>query len=98
MPVIIIQRRGRHCPAIECDHCGQRIRTARDGNVQWALRAKGPMVYFTHKRCCHAFEEANPGILWGAMELSQFPLYLANSLKASWTKAARDAARMEQLA
>ena len=90
MPLVIVQRGNLSCPAIVCDHCGQEITTADDGNYQWHLG--GPpapqAVYFTHKRCCRAFEAAHPaprsaaagGWLWGAMELSCLTAYLTRAL------------------
>jgi hypothetical protein len=77
MAIRIVIRRNRARPLVFCDHCGRQIARARDGNYQW--RAPGGAVFFTHKECCHAFEEERGGF-WGAFDLQAFPQFLANNL------------------
>ena len=51
-------------PVSVCDHCGEEITTAADGNYHWRFGVRGDYpgapVYFTHKRCCAAFRENEP--------------------------------------
>jgi len=85
MPLVLREEGPRYCPRIVCDHCGTEIARAADGNYQWRA-ADGPMMmYFTHKRCCRAFEAAqDDGRGWMAIDLTALPYYLANNLKVSW--------------
>ena len=58
MPLVIQFTGPYAAPKILCDHCGEEITEAKDGNYQWRalLQEDGacmPMV-FTHKRCCAA--------------------------------------------
>jgi hypothetical protein len=90
MPIRIIEE-GKYCkPVIACDHCGQLITDVRDGNYQWRFDSRGDFpgaaIYFTHKRCCHPFEQCNPGE-WGAEELDCLFVYLANNLDLDWEAA-----------
>ena len=68
-----------------------------DANNQWRMGLNdtdfGGRVYFTHKGCCQAFEDAHPedGFVWGAMELSCLPIYLGNGLALDWEGARRSA-------
>jgi hypothetical protein len=69
---------GRHnCPTVFCDHCNEVIRTARDGNYQW--RHGEEELFFTHKKCCRAFQQARPGT-WLFTPLEALPGYLAANL------------------
>jgi hypothetical protein len=103
MPLIMQDRDGHACPVVVCDHCGERIEDARDGNYQWRMGLRdtdwGSRVFFTHKRCCHAFEQAHPeeGFTWGAIELECFPVYLGNNLRLDWEAARRTAAMLGSL-
>jgi hypothetical protein len=83
------------CPAILCDHCGKEITDARDGNYEFRCdeHAVGPTLYFTHKACCAAFDDAQPHVM-GAMELDVMFVYLANRLKLDWDKAKKRAAML----
>ena len=64
MPLVIQFNGPYAAPKILCDHCGEAIREAKDGNYQWTHAAgceegQTAHVYFTHKRCCHAFERTH---------------------------------------
>jgi hypothetical protein len=51
---------------IICDLCGEEITNAEDGNYEWReedANHSEAEIYFTHKRCCHTFEERNGGWL-----------------------------------
>lgn len=90
---IMIQFRGPHAvPQIMCDYCGDLIENAEDGNYQWNHAGgceEGQLapVYFTHKRCCHDFEqEEGPCGGWSAVGLQALPFYLVKNLHTTWTK------------
>jgi hypothetical protein len=95
MGLRIVSRRGRDCPTVFCDHCGRRIRDARDGNYQWRPWGGGELFY-THKSCCHAFEQVRGGD-GCAMELECLPVYLGNGLKVKWRAARRAAALLASI-
>lgn len=86
MPIVMVVEGSRTCPTVVCDHCGQVIARGEDGNYQWRLIAGSVTpqpVFFTHKRCCAAFERAQPeqpGWLWAAIPLECFPVYLERTL------------------
>jgi hypothetical protein len=83
MPLHILQRRRTADPGITCDHCGEAITTAADGNYQWRHTDEGEtttQIVFTHKRCCHYFELLHPGH-WMAIDLAWLVVFLANNLK-----------------
>jgi len=40
MPLIMQDCQGLSCPVVVCDHCGQQITDARDGNYQWRMGLK----------------------------------------------------------
>jgi len=91
MPIEVRERRGKCYPVVVCDHCGEVISDAQDGNYEWQ-QGGGP-VFFTHKRCCLAFEDARGGrSVWGACPLSVLPVYLAGNLKLDLREARRTAA------
>jgi len=101
MPLIIVQKGKYESPTIVCDHCGKAITDVRDGNYQFRFNpggkiADGGKVYFTHKNCCHSFEQMNPGG-WGACELDSLFVYLANSLKLDWKKARERVALLDSI-
>jgi hypothetical protein len=79
MGLTIIPKGPVTAPVVLCDHCGEQIEEATDGNYQWRPE-DGKTVYFTHKPCCRAFEHTRGGA-WCAMELDVLPLYLSNNLK-----------------
>jgi hypothetical protein len=91
MPLRITELDGKYTkPVIVCDHCGEEITTVADGNYHWRFGARGDYpgapVYFTHKRCCHGFEQTNPSP-WLAMELETLFVFLAYGLKLDWEAA-----------
>ena len=77
---------GHLCLVVVCDHCGEAIADARDGNCQWKMSLKntdvGSQAFFTHQHCCHPFEQAHPEecFLWGAIELDCLLFDLGDSL------------------
>ena len=92
MPLLIMEKQGRACPTVVCDHCGQPIKDAKEGNYQWEVEGDGTL-YFTHKQCCRAFEAARSrGLHWAWSDLSGLPVFLANNLKLKW-KDAKETAR-----
>jgi hypothetical protein len=69
---------GRHCgPVVYCDVCQERITDAKDGNVQWMITDTDGQVrdraeiYFTHKRCCHAFDAQHGEVISEGVEKCQ---------------------------
>jgi hypothetical protein len=102
---IVIEFTGRYAaPKILCDYCGKVITKAQDGNYQWSHAAgvdegqTAPM-YFTHKACCHDFEQAHGGSSggWGAIGLEALPAFLATNLHIPWSQAAAMARQMSRL-
>jgi hypothetical protein len=88
---LVIQYHGPYAtPQVTCDHCGELITDATEGNYQWSHPAivEGPTtpIYFTHKACCVAFEQAQGGD-WGAIGLECLPFYLVKNLHTSWRAA-----------
>jgi hypothetical protein len=98
MPIRIIQDGKYDRPVIFCDHCGDEIKDAEDGNYHWRVGesagASRAPLFFSHKRCCSAFESTNRGD-WGAMELDTLFASLANNLKFDLTKARKRAALLD---
>jgi hypothetical protein len=93
---------GRFRPVVVCDHCGEQIADAKDGNYEWRMREDGQIedgqIYFTHKACCRPFEIANGGrVHWFAIGLECLPVYLATNLERDWAKAKKTAALMSQM-
>jgi hypothetical protein len=90
MPLRMIANGNYDQPIIVCDHCGEHIADVDDGNYQWRYDGHGDYpgaaIYFTHKKCCRAFEMANPGE-WGALVLDVLFVYLANGLDLNWEAA-----------
>ena len=84
MPLHIAQGRRTANPGITCDHCGEAITRADDGNYEWRHTDEGVTTHivFTHKRCCHAFESLHPGP-WQAIDLEWLVVFLANNLKVN---------------
>jgi hypothetical protein len=81
-------------PVVICDHCGELIADAQDGNYQWQAPL-GPglvrrFIFFTHKHCSHDFEQARGGSgAWYAMELTELLPHLARGLNVDWDEATR---------
>ena len=77
-------------PVIVCDHCGERIADAAEGNYEWARVIDTPgervAVYFLHKWCSPAFEQRR-GLVLDSMELTVMLPYLAQNLQLDWDKA-----------
>ncbi len=82
------------CPVVVCDHCGEDIKTAKEGNYQWTPESDN--LFFTHKTCCRAFEHRVPGV-WAYEELSLLPLFLINNLQVDLERAKRTAALKSSL-
>ena len=81
-------------PTVYCDWCGEEITEAAEGNYEWPLWTdEVEEIYYTHKRCCWAFEQATPHVLWGAIGLECLPVYLGNGLNVNW-KAAKQTAQL----
>lgn len=102
MPIVIRHSGQFDVIQVVCDHCGEVIADARDGNYQWKSAGgalpEGGHLYFTHKACCHAFEEANRGdFLWAAMELQCLPIFLENNLKLDREAALRTVRAVSEL-
>lgn len=101
MPLAIRLRGPHACPVIVCDHCGEVIEHASEGNYQWQHPSEesaiAPMV-FTHKACCRPFEHAHGGRpAWSAIPLEALPVYLVRNLGLTWKKATRTAALMSSV-
>jgi hypothetical protein len=95
MPLVMRIKGRRSCPVAVCDFCGQEIEDAKDGNCQWKMgeeeAGQGATLYFTHKKCCRAFEATNEAPLWGAQMLDHFLVFLANNTNLDWKKAEKGA-------
>ena len=80
MPLRIVEDGRYNKPTIVCDQCGEAITDVNDAHDQWRSDGRGDypgaVVYFTHKRCCHSFEQANPGP-WGEGESDCLFVYLS---------------------
>jgi hypothetical protein len=94
MPLQIVHKRGRACPVVVCDECGLEIRSARDGNYQWDY-LRGGDIYFTHKECCHGFEEGRDAM--GAMGFDVLLVFLRNRLRVDMGETAEKAAWMARI-
>jgi hypothetical protein len=61
MPFMSLTEQGRSAPVVVCDHCGERIGRASEGNYEWesGVYEEGHLtqIYFLHKQCSRAFEE-----------------------------------------
>jgi hypothetical protein len=102
MPLQIRRDGGLDRPVINCDHCGLEITDAKDGNYEWKVGEAGQVVdgtiYFTHKRCCRPFEQANGGRpRWFAIGFECLPVYLAVNLQVDWDRSKETARLMATL-
>lgn len=84
MPIVIVQGPpgSSHLEAV-CDHSGNPIARAADGNYYWDSgdEKSGARIYLAHKHCSFEFERATkPQGSWAALELSEFPVRLAANL------------------
>lgn len=94
-----IRIRGPHsCPVVICDHCGEVIEDARDGNYQWqgAIHEDEiALMVFTHKACCDPFEHAHRHEgSWCAIGLDALPHFLLRNLGLTWKQSRSCAALM----
>lgn len=83
MPIKIVMENNGSCPCVFCDHCGERIVGAEDGNYEWRWQdeGQGAELFFTHKLCCEPFEASRGGSSeWCAEELRDLPIRLAANL------------------
>ena len=96
MPFLYIDVGEKVCPVAICDHCGQRIHRADEGNVEWQ---KGTALCLTHKgECSRAFyhaKQADGGALVMSDDLDFFVANLVQNLgitleSAKLTKRKRD--------
>lgn len=105
MALRIVHDDGLDKVIVICDWCDKQIESAEDGNYQWVMKDSVGIVdespiYFTHKRCCYAFEHYNGGRgpvrtkHFGAIGLQCLPVFLANNLEVNWVHATRSARLM----
>jgi hypothetical protein len=88
MPLEMRFHEGKWCPVVVCDHCGERIESACDGNNEW--RQDDPTPRFIHKHCSNAFEDSHGGrAAWLSGELRVFCIYLADNLNLDDKQARR---------
>jgi hypothetical protein len=100
MPIVIKLKKERACPVVVCDFCGEEIQDAKQGNAEWKFdeeKGSGATIFFTHKKCCHTFEQKNSGVHFGAEMLDHFLVFLANNVKLDWEKAREGAQRIASL-
>lgn len=107
MPLQIQFSQGNESPVVVCDHCGNIVKNATDGNALWlADHTQKPTrivgnVAFTHKHCNQEFERehqpSNPKHSWSANELDVFMAYLLNNLKFNDVEAGRRVALLATL-
>jgi hypothetical protein len=96
---MIHEHEGRSYPVVVCDHCHEWIADATDGNYEWRWQADtdfGSHIFFTHKRCCLAFER-NRGLHLLAWPLECLPIYLGSNLALDWMAAHRTARRLGEI-
>jgi hypothetical protein len=99
MPIRVILQDGKSCPAVFCDYCGLRIEKVGQGNYHWNFdeeekSPQGAAMYFTHKKCCLAFDRKV--FAGGAMELGTLFAYLCNSLGVDLHEERQQAAFMDR--
>ncbi len=87
-------------PVIVCDHCGDRITDAAEGNYEWPGVSNTPgqrvAVYVLHKWCSPAFEHRHSMVL-DSMELTVMLPYLAQNLGLDWNMAWSQAETLSEL-
>lgn len=95
MPMAVKFHDDLFMPIVVCDQCGEEITEAAKANYQWLFNADDPhraaRMYFTHKRCCRAFEQRHGG-RWCWCELQCLPIYLGTNLRIK-QRAARQMVR-----
>ena len=85
MPLrMVVDERGRSCPQVFCDWCGDQIVAAKNGNYEWLVGddrvpITGELV-FTHKNCSYPHRKTKGGI-WSWGELRELVLYLPRNLE-----------------
>lgn len=97
MSLLIEYRDHRYCPVFFCDHCGDEIVEASDGNYEWRPSDERDRyaVFYTHKHCCHGFEQQRGGsAVWYADELAVLPTYLLTNLKLTADESRESASRL----
>jgi hypothetical protein len=102
MPLMIEMTEWGAGPIVVCDHCGEPIEDAGDGNYQWLAETEHDRVrrylFFTHKGCCDEFEATRGGAAaWYAMELIDLLPFLARNLNLDWGEAEAHADLMRWL-
>ena len=86
MAIVMDVVNGRHCQRIRCDECGEVIEES--GNAEWRHDGSDERIYFTHKKCCHRFEEKRGGTAeWYTAELSAFLYNVVWNTRIDWAKA-----------
>lgn len=100
---IVMKLKNLSSPTVVCDVCHKEIMEARHGNAQWIMgeegQENGMMMFFTHKQCCHAFDEAARarGKSTGSQELAHFMVYLSNNIKMDWESARKNVAMIASI-
>lgn len=99
MPIVIRNIDNVSAPVVVCDHCGQIIADAKEGNYMWLPdeEATGASLSFTHKECCGEFELAHPNVHFSAIGLECLTVYLAHNLNLDLQHAEECAKRMQLL-
>lgn len=91
MPIRIVADGQYDKPVIYCDHCGEPILKAEEGNYQYksmgTLEQGGTPIMFTHKRCCSSFDRTDQGRSTGAVDLASLLVFLVDGLKVDLKEA-----------
>lgn len=65
MPIRIVKVGELYCPMAVCDHCGQPVSDAHDGNALYLEKRVGTgwavddRIFITHKKCNSTFERSH---------------------------------------
>lgn len=106
MPLVSVIHGNEDHPTFICDHCGEPIVRASEGNYYWGhekdadgnysdgLRAA---ITFSHKRCIRAYESSNREGTVCVMELGTLFAYLVNSLGIDIQKERSKAAFLDRI-
>ena len=90
MPLQIKLEDNLYMPVAVCDHCGEQIIDAKQGNYEWRVQPPDydtdGDVFFTHKGCSRAFRLARPVEPghWCCIELRELTMRLSANLGQSW--------------
>ena len=90
MPLQIKHAEGITMPIIICDFCHEQITDAKEGSYQFRMPDEGEVIndiFFTHEKCCRAFEKLEPESLWSSVSLECLPIYLGNNLNLNLKQA-----------